>query len=532
MTRDDLKNIPTPDDGSDSQKTVLMATPADSAPTEPGRQPIAVIGAPGSDSPGAADSDEDVEERLAYESLMRHRKARRRKKIIAAGVVGGIVVVAGIVWAVVSHQPSGADAGQQLSTVGVYRSEFSESVQATGTAQPLSSVAVTPEVTGIISEVKVAEGDHVEEGQVLMTIKNDDLDKTVREAEIAVRSAKADLASAQSAYNTAYKEYKNPGSTVTGLGSYSGSGSFHTADETTDGSGDAQTFATVTWSDVEKAQAAVDSAKLALETAQENYNEAVANADKRTIKAPQAGSVVSMKAVAGESVGAGAGTAANGGSGSLITIADLSQMTVKVQVNEVDISKIAVGQPARVSFSALPGTMLDAQVTRISTVSSSDDSGMGYGMGGVVTYDVELLIPEPTAELKPGMTASVEIMQQLVEDALTVPVQALATDDGTSFYVYVMTDPNTQETERRDVTVGAQSDSTAVIESGLNEGDLVVLDPYSVSAGDMSATDGAPADGAVPADGSDSGDGEVVSDSLSTGAGGESSGASEATPAA
>lgn len=426
------------------------------ATPEPTPEPIDII--------GTEETDEDVEARLAYESLMRHRRARRRKKIVAASIVGGVALVAAIAWAVISSQASQAAQAPQIQSVPVYRGEFSESVQATGTAQPLSSVVVTPEVDGIIEQVNVAQGSVVTEGDVLLTVRNDDLDRAVREAEIAVRSAKAGVSSAQEAYDQTYKQY-SAGPTYVDNG-----------DGTT-----TEVPAAATWADVQQASAQIDSAKLSLESAEQAYDQAVSQAGKRTVTAPASGSVVVMNAVQGAALGTGGAVTGGDGStssGPLIQIADLTQMTVKVQVNEVDISRIATGQAARVSFSALPDTQLDAQVTRISAVSSADPYGYNYG---VVTYDVELLIPEPAPELKPGMTATVEILLQHVPDTMTVPVSALATDDGTSYYVYVVTDPETQATERRDVSVTAQSDTSAAVEGDLADGDLVVLDPYSVA---------------------------------------------------
>lgn len=459
-----------------------MAEKDENSPkTQAPQDPIGVISAPAAD-PLPEETDEDVEARLAYESLMRHRKARRRKKIIAAGVVGGIVLVAAIAWGVVTSQANQAAEAPQIQTMPVFRGEFSESVQATGAAQPLSSVVVTPEVDGIIETVNVSEGSVVQEGDVLLTVRNDDLDRAVREAEIGVRSAQAGVTSAQESYNQTYKAYC-AGPTYVDNG-----------DGTT-----TEVPASATWADVQQAAAQIDSAKLTLESAQQAHDQAVSQAAKRTVKAPSGGSVVVMNAVQGAALGAGAVTGGDGGTsgGALIQIADLSQMTVKVQVNEVDISRIAVGQAARVSFSALPDALLDAQVTRISTVSASDPSGYNYG---VVTYDVELLIPDPVPELKPGMTASVEILLQHVPDALTVPVSALATDDGTSYYVYVMTDPETQACERRDVTVTAQSATNAALEGDLADGDLVVLDPYSVTASD-GGTEGENSGGLATMDG-------------------------------
>lgn len=404
-----------------------------------------------------AESEEDVEARLAMEGLVRHRKARRRKKIIAACVVAGALAVGGIGWGVSRLMSSQQVEEVTLQTMTLMRSDFTDSVSATGKAEPLSQVVVTPEVAGIIESVNVAEGQSVGAGDVLLTIKNDELDKAVREAEIAVRSANADLTSARSAYNTTYNAYaKGP--------TYGDDG------EVVD--------AGTPWSDVEKAQTAIDSAKLALETAQGTYNDAVEKAGKRTVTAPSAGSVVVMNAQVGAEIGSSAGS----GSSSLVTIADLSQMKVKVQVNEVDISEVSVGQKARVSFSALEGAQLEAEVTRISTVASSGDSD-GYSSSyGVVTYDVELLIPEPSSDLKPGMSATVEILQQDVPDALTVPASALmaATSDPEQYTVYVLTDAETQACEARTVTVVAQNDAMAAIEGDVEEGDEVVLDPYLV----------------------------------------------------
>lgn len=423
---------------------------------------------PHSETDAAPEAEEDVEERLALESLQRHRRARRRKKAIAAGVVGGVVLAAGIAWAVLTSTSSQPAEEAPLQTIPLMRGEFSESVQATGTAQPLTSVVVTPKADGVIASVDVALDDAVAEGQVLLTIKNDELDRAVKQAELDLRTKRAENDAVQKAYNELY---------------------YAAREEGTDEAWDAANAKLIE----------LETSRLNLEIAQDAYDDAVATAAGRTVKAPASGSVVALNAVTGASVGTGGTTssgAEGGGSGPLVQIADLSQMTVKVQVNEVDISRIAVGQAARVTFSALPGTMLDAQVTRISTTATADPYG---GSGGVVTYDVELLIPEPAPELKPGMTASVEILMQSVPDALTVPVSALMTDDGVSYYVYVMSDPETEAVERRDVSVPAQSDTTAVIEGDVSEGDLVVLDPFSVdptSVGDAAAVGASELDGA------------------------------------
>lgn len=419
------------------------------------------------------ESEEDMEARLAMESLMRHRRARRRKKLIAGGIVGVIVLVGAVAWGI-SRFTGNAGGGDspQLMTTFVDRGDFTEAVETSGAVKPVTSVVVNPEVGGTIESVNVAEGDTVQEGDVLLTVKNDELDKAIRDAEMGVRNAKLGVSQAQSAYATTLEAY-------------------NTVVETPDDKGSVEYKRGAEGRDVDSAAFAVESANNSLSDAQEAYSIAVANAEKRTVRAPKGGSVVAMNA----QVGASTDSAAN--AGGLIQIADLSQMTVKVQVNEVDISKVSVGQMAKVTFSALPGVELDAQVTRIATVAGSGEDSSGHG-GGVVTYDVSLLIPQPAAELKPGMTASVQIMLQSVPDTLMVPLSCVAMDEAGGSYVMVVTDYETGAAERRSVSVRASNQTTAAIEGDVDEGDKVLLDPYSVPDPDMGTNDGS---GPVSTDG-------------------------------
>lgn len=419
------------------------------------------------------ESEEDMEARLAMESLMRHRRARRRKELIAGGIVGVIVLVGAVAWGIsrFTGNAGGGDSSQLMTTF-VDRGDFTEAVETSGAVKPVTSVVVNPEVGGTIESVNVAEGDTVQEGDVLLTVKNDELDKAIRDAEMGVRNAKLGVSQAQSAYATTLEAY-------------------NTVVETPDDRGSVEYKHGAEASAVDSAAFAVESAKNSLSDAQEAYSIAVANAEKRTVRAPKSGSVVAMNA----QIGASTDSAAN--AGGLIQIADLSQMTVKVQVNEVDISKVSVGQMAKVTFSALPGVELDAQVTRIATVASSGEDSSGHG-GGVVTYDVSLPIPQPAAELKPGMTANVQIMLQSVPDTLMVPLSCVAMDEAGGSYVMVVTDYETGAAERRSVSVRASNQTTAAIEGDVDEGDKVLLDPYSVPDPDMGTNDGS---GPVTTDG-------------------------------
>ena len=186
-----------------------------------------------------------------------------------------------------------------------------------------------------------------------------------------------------------------------------------------------------------------------------------------------------MNAVNGASVGSS--TPGAGNAGPLITIADLSQMKVNVQINEVDISRIAVDQKAQVSFTALRDLYCDAVVTHVSAVSSNGaDAGASYDNPGrsIVSYTVDLLISSPDASIKPGMTANVDIMIQHMDNVLTVPLVAVM-DDGDGAYVNVVTSRDEKgypQVKRVSVTVKAQSSTTAVIEgAGIEDGTEVMI---------------------------------------------------------
>ena len=469
-----------PDDNESARNGRHMApvpgTPATPDKTEVFESRIGVI--------GPADADEDAEAREAYESLMRHRKVRRRKKRIKVGVILGVVAIIGITIAQVI-QGGAQSEGPAISTAFVTRGEFSDSVSASGSIKPVSSTVVTPEVDGIIQDVRVAEGSAVDRGDRLFSVKNDELDKAVRKAAQQVKTAKNEVGKAQAALETA----RRGAAAVTEGGQR----------------GDA--------SSVEMAKTDLESAKISLEEARSAYDDAVAQADKRTVTAPCDGTIIVMNAVNGASVGspggAGAGSSAGAGSaGALMTIADLSRMKVTVQINEVDVSRIAVGQRARVTFSALRQLVCEAQVTHVSTVSSSEAGGSGAGSGGpgagydgggraIVTYAVELLIDSPDASIKPGMTANADIMIQQMGNVLTVPLFAL-TEDGAQTYVSVVTahdESGNPQTCQVPVTVRAKSSTAAAIEGdGIEEGTEVLLaggTRGSGNGGDM----GGPGDG-------------------------------------
>ena len=383
----------------------------------------------------AVTTDEDLESQLAYESLMRHRRQRRKRKIITAVIILALVG-AGVGWWFWTHRDEGGEYEIPPMTDFVTLNEFSESVGGTGSLKPSSQVVVTPEVEGIIAWVGVTEGQEVAAGDPILYISNDSLDKAITEAELELRSAENGVTQAKNSLNAAYVAESQGDSSM-----------------------------------VVECEIALEQAKLLLEQAEETLAQAKAQANKRLVYAPSSGTVISMKAQVGAAVGAGSGT-----DGGLIQIADLSQMTLTVNINELDISNVEVGQQAKVTFQALPDVELDAYVTSISANPGGEGGDMYYDYGyGVVSYPVQLLIPEPDARLKPGMSASVRIMMQYLEDVLTVPLGAITYDEDGNTALEVVLDYDTMETELVPVDIVAESQTTAVIEGNVADGDMILV---------------------------------------------------------
>lgn len=437
---------------------------------------------------GRTNDTAEISDEEAYAKLKAKRAERRRKKLIrrgiVAGIVGAIALIAIVATLVINAQPQGASGPvTDMVTEGTYTT----TVEAKGQLKPISSSVVSPSVDGTVDSINVQAGQSVNEGDVLMTIKNDELDRNVAEAQRAVAAAQEDLANAQKAVAAAQA---TPTTDVDGASAAAASASTAAADTNT-----------------------VSAAQRSLASAQANLDQANAKAASRTVTAPSSGSIVELNAKVGATVTGGMimGESDTSGGKQCMQIADLSKMKVTVQVGEKDIAKIAVGQNANVTYPAFPDIVSQGTVTAIASVANSDAANGG----GSVTFNVDILIEAPDARLKPGMTAEVSVVTEQLDDVVMVPTMALMTEDGEHYYVNVATDDKGKQTRRVKVTVVTQNDNEAVVgktqvkrdEQGneinpgvpttkLRDGDTLVMDTgadatadggYSADSGSMSA---------------------------------------------
>ena len=478
-----MSKVPTINPGPDDSDRM----PQDATETLP------IISAADTKQPQTSlDDSTDISDEEAYAKLKAKRAERRRKKLIrrgiAAGVVGAIALIAIVATLVINAQPQGASGPV---TDMVTEGTFTTTVEAKGQLKPISSSVVSPSVDGTIDSINVQAGQSVNEGDVLMTIKNDELDRNVAEAQRAVAAAQEDLANAQKALASAQA---TPTTDVDGASAAAAGASAGYADTNT-----------------------VSAAQRSLASAQANLDQANAKAAGRTVTAPSSGSIVELNAKVGATVTGGMimGESDTSGGKQCMQIADLSKMKVTVQVGEKDIAKIAVGQSANVTYPAFPDIVSQGTVTAIASVANSDTANGG---GGSATFNVDIFIEAPDARLKPGMTAEVSVVTEQLDDVVMVPTMALMTEDGEHYYVNVATDDEGKQTRRVKVTVVTQNDDETVVgktqvkrddqgneinpgvpTTKLRDGDTLVMDTgagatadggYSADSGSMSADEG------------------------------------------
>ncbi len=148
----------------------------------------------------------------------------------------------------------------------------------------------------------------------------------------------------------------------------------------------------------------------------------------------------------------------------LVEIPDLSQMMVKAKVNEVDISRIRVGQLAIVNVDALAGSSFYGKVERIATLASRERDSE------IKTFDVEIVLDGSDLRLRPGMTAQCQVITDRFSDKLFVPLECVFQKNDTTV-VFV----KRSGFDRRMVRVGPKNSDYVIIEAGVQKGDEVAL---------------------------------------------------------
>ncbi|MFN8573984.1 MAG: efflux RND transporter periplasmic adaptor subunit [Gemmatimonadaceae bacterium] len=184
-----------------------------------------------------------------------------------------------------------------------------------------------------------------------------------------------------------------------------------------------------------------------------------------TIKAPAAGMVIYVKEWNGKKKTAG--SQVSPWDPTVATLPDLSQMESITYVSEIDVRKVAVGQPVTISLDADPSKKLTGKVMGVANVGEQRPNA------DAKVFEVRILVSESDTTLRPGMTTSTAIETYAVKNALSVPLEAVMSEGETPF-VYKRSRGNVR---RQEVETGALNDDAVVIARGLDDGDEVLLSP-------------------------------------------------------
>lgn len=231
----------------------------------------------------------------------------------------------------------------------------------------------------------------------------------------------------------------------------------------------------------------IENAKINLENAQSNVQSAADKLDDYKITAPISGTVVTKTAKAGDKV-------EGGSSGTLCTIYDLSYLEMTMNIDELDISSVAVGQSVEITANAVEGKTYTGTVTSVSVA--------GTTAGGITTYPVTVRIDE-TDGLLPGMNVDAQIVLSQADDVLAIPSGAVNRGDTVLITADSPSAANALDQEAPEgyvyvsVETGVSDDSYIEILSGLQEGDTVAYLASGSSGGAM-MMDGGAAMGGMP----------------------------------
>jgi HlyD family secretion protein len=295
------------------------------------------------------------------------------------------------------RKKSGQEEGfSYFKTKEVISGPLTVTVMATGTLKPTNQVDVGSELSGIIETVEVQYNDLVKVGQVLATLDASRYEAQVNQSKASLESAKAQVLNAQATEKEAQIKLDR----------------LKEVWETSGGKVPSRTDLDAAEAALQRARASVETAKAQVSQAQATLEENQTNMSKLVIRSPVNGIVLSREVEPGQTV------AASFQAPVLFTLAeDLSRMELYVDVDEADVGQVKEGQEATFTVYGYPDKTFKARITQVR-----------YGaktVSGVVTYETVLAVDNSELLLRPGMTATAEIMINELEDVLLIDNAAL-----------------------------------------------------------------------------------------------------------
>lgn len=368
---------------------------------------------------------------------------KRKWQIIAAVIV---LAAGGYFW--YSRSNSNEEKTEYV-TAEASKGMLTSSISGSGNIIVDNQANIDPTITGTVSNLSVKVGDSVSQGQFLFDIINDDLAVSVAKASATYESAKNSLESAEIDKDDAEAKYEK-------------------AKDQDEEDGDTYTSEEldVLEDKIDLAESKVIQAQKSLAASGADYRNIQSDAAKRRVVSPIDGTVQEVNIKNGDDL-----SKISSGTTRLvpIIIGDIGTLKAEVEVNEVDIAKVSIGQKVMLTLDALDGTEFSGKVEKINS--------LGTVTQGVVSYNVTIAFDTLDQKIKPDMSVSASIITDVKQDVVKVPSSAVKTENNDS-YVEVLVDGVPQ---RKTVTVGVSNDTETEITNGLSAGDEVITETIDSS---------------------------------------------------
>ncbi|MFI9783474.1 efflux RND transporter periplasmic adaptor subunit [Kitasatospora sp. NPDC051984] len=409
---------------------------------------------------------------------------RRRGAVLVNSALGvALLGGAALAYTTLDSGTSKAAAGSKVRTATVAKGAVQATVSGSGTLFSPSDAGQDFTTGGRLTAVKVAVGDTVKKGQVLATVDTTTAQQQVDQAQSALTAAQANLTKAEAGetVTTTVPGTGSSGAGNGGNGGSSGRGGSGSAAATPQPQPSTTTTVKVDQAQVAQAQQQVDNAQNTLTNAQTALAGTTLTATTDGTVAAVTGKVGDTVSGAGSS-GSGSSSTTKSGAGSasssttptgFIVLTNPSGMEVTANFSELDSLKLKKGQTATVTLNAQSDTKLAATVLSVSSLPSSSTNG-------AVQYGATLQITGDTAALRTGLSATISVVTGSADNALSVPTAALQGTGSTRTATVLHDDGST---ERVQVTVGIEGDSTVQVTEGLTEGEKVELTATTAGTG-------------------------------------------------
>ncbi|WP_343526671.1 efflux RND transporter periplasmic adaptor subunit [Sphingomonas sp.] len=326
----------------------------------------------------------------------------------------GVVVLGVVLLAVLLKSCLGGSDRTGYATVPVTRGNLTVTVSATGKLAPTNQVTVGSQLSGLVTKVVVDVNDRVKAGEALALIDPEQIDDQIRAAQATLTANQAQVAQAQATVSEAQAQLRRL-EEVYKLSN----GRVPSGTELQTGRANAQ-----------RAVAALRVAEANVAAARAQLAQSQTQRQRAIIRSPVSGVVLARQVDPGQTVAASFNTP------TLFVIAeDLTKMKLEVAIDEADVGEVKVGQKADFTVDAFPGRTFPATITRVdlgsnltvsaATSSSSSTASSTSTTGQVVSYAADLTVANPDLQLRPGMTATADIVTSAKQNVMLIPNSAL-----------------------------------------------------------------------------------------------------------